>query len=156
VPLRSDTGANLWIGNHAGASGTSFVLGSAAAPTLNEQPPGLVATLTSADELGQNEILTLEAWRFARREPVTFAKLYTAKLWYFWWRSPHTGVLMTLARWCRQDAAIASRSRFRGMPDAARSFNPVGVVTRARVSSVPVATPAVRRRRAQPASSSTR
>ena len=92
VPLRSDTGVNLWIGNHEGASGTSFVTGSDR-PAINMQPPALVQRLAGADEIVQNDLFSAEAVRFVRRAPGEFAALLAKKVWYFWWRSPHLGLL---------------------------------------------------------------
>ena len=92
VPLRSDTGVNLWIGNHEGASGTSFVTGSDR-PALNMQPPALVDRLAGANEIDQNDLFSAEAARFVRQAPGAFATLLAKKMWYFWWQSPHLGLL---------------------------------------------------------------
>jgi hypothetical protein len=92
IPLRSDTGVNLWIGNHEGASGTSFVTGSDM-PVLNTAPAALTARLADADEIDQNDLFSSEAIHFVRREPGEFVTLFAAKLWYFWWQSPHMGLL---------------------------------------------------------------
>jgi dolichyl-phosphate-mannose-protein mannosyltransferase len=92
VPLRSDTGVNLWIGNHEGASGTSFVTGSDR-PALNMQPQALVDRLAGTDEIAQNDLFSAEAVRFVRQAPGEFTTLLAKKLWYFWWQSPHLGLL---------------------------------------------------------------
>jgi len=92
VSLRSDTGVNLWIGNHEGASGTSFVTGTDM-PALNTVPATLIARLAGADEIDQNDLFSSEAVQFVRRAPGAFVTLFAKKLWYFWWQSPHVGLL---------------------------------------------------------------
>lgn len=91
VPLRSDTGINLWIGNHREASGTSFTLDATPVPV--QMAPELARQVVGRDESWQNEFLTAEVIRFVRAEPSAATALFAKKLWYFWWRSPHVGLL---------------------------------------------------------------
>ncbi len=93
IPLRTDTGMNLWYGNHPGASGTSYTLGSHPVPVTSELPAGLLAKLGNANEVGQNWLLTEASMQFIRENPAEAARLFIRKTFYFWWFSPHTGLL---------------------------------------------------------------
>lgn len=92
VPLRTDTGVNLWYGNHLGASGTSYTLTQPPRPVIAEMPTTLTARLAGRNELEQNRVFTAEALAFARADVVGVAGLFARKLHYFWWFSPHAGL----------------------------------------------------------------
>jgi dolichyl-phosphate-mannose-protein mannosyltransferase len=93
VPLRTDSGVNLWYGNHHGASGTSHTLTTPPEPVTTHLGPDLRARLRGADEVEQNHILTIAAVQFMRESPGEALVLFAKKLWYFVWFSPHAGLL---------------------------------------------------------------
>lgn len=93
IPLRTDTGANLWYGNHPGASGTSYTPGPRPVPVITTLPPALAAQLSGATEVEQHELLTRAATDFWRGKPAEALGLFAKKLAYFWWRSPQGGLL---------------------------------------------------------------
>jgi 4-amino-4-deoxy-L-arabinose transferase-like glycosyltransferase len=93
VPLRTDTGANLWYGNHRHASGTSYTLTTPPVPITLHLSGDLRARLAGVDEVQQHKILTTAALEFIRLEPGRALALFIKKIGYFLWFSPHSGVL---------------------------------------------------------------
>ena len=63
-------------------------------------PPELLAQLAGRNEVEQHRLLSETAWRWAREHPAQAGALYIRKLGFFWWRSPHTGLLYPSA-WTR-------------------------------------------------------
>lgn len=104
VPLRGDIGINLWVGNHAGATGTSFTASAQAPPLGQLLPPDLLSRIRGQEASVQNGVFIREVSAFIRSHPAEFARTFVNKLWYFWWRSPHTGLLYPAA-WTRIYAA---------------------------------------------------
>lgn len=92
VPLRTDTGMNLWYGNHPGATGTSHTLSIPPEPITVHLSSELRARLAGANELQQHRILSAAALEFVRTEPWQVMALFVKKLGYFWWFSPHAGL----------------------------------------------------------------
>ena len=92
IPLRTDTGANFWSGNHPGASGTSYTVSDHPVPVFYEMDPALAARLAGKNEVEQNALLGAAAVDFIRRDPRAASALFLKKLAYFWWRSPHAGL----------------------------------------------------------------
>ena len=93
VPLRTDTGVNLWYGNHPGASGTSHTSEPTPAPVTTQIPHDLLSAVVGRDEMAQNRLFMTAALRFMRDEPTAALRLFIRKLYYFWWFSPHAGLL---------------------------------------------------------------
>ena len=100
VPLRTDTGVNLWYGNHPGASGTSYTLSPHPIPVIAELPPELSSRIGRMNELEQNREFRETAVSFMRANPVAAFHLFLKKMVYFWWFSPHVGLLYPL-KWLR-------------------------------------------------------
>jgi hypothetical protein len=92
-PLRTDTGVNLWYGNHPGASGTSYTLSSSPVPVISGLPPALLARVGGANEIEQNKIFVVAVLDYVRDDPAAAFLLFLKKLYYFWWFSPHSGLL---------------------------------------------------------------
>lgn len=93
IPLRTDSGVNFWIGNHPGASGTSHSLSDDPKPVMNSRPPALAEGILGMNEVEQNAAFAAAALDFIRNDPAAFLTLFAKKLKYFWWFSPHTGLL---------------------------------------------------------------
>lgn len=93
IPLRTDTGLNLWYGNHPGASGTSHALGSTT-PVLEGMPKPLLSQMENQtrNEVEVNALLTAAAWDAIRQDPAAAWQRFVKKFGYFWWFSPHTGL----------------------------------------------------------------
>lgn len=92
VPLRTDTGINLWYGNHLGATGTGHTATSPPRSVKTQLPPALVTELAGMTEVEQHRRLVAESWAFMRQHPVLAVELFLKKFFYFWWSSPHTGL----------------------------------------------------------------
>jgi hypothetical protein len=93
VPLRTDTGANLWYGNHPGASGTSYIHPLSPVTVTSQLSPELSTRLKGKNEVEQNQIFIDAVLRFARENPQAVLFLFFKKFYYFWWSSPYTGLL---------------------------------------------------------------
>ncbi len=100
VPLRTDTGVNLWYGNHPGASGTSYTLSPNPVSVISELPPELSSIIGKMNEFEQNREFRAAAVAFMRANPEAVSYLFLKKLFYFWWFSPHAGLLYPL-KWLR-------------------------------------------------------
>ena len=92
IPLRTDTGINLWYGNHPGASGTSYTSDPSPIPVITQIPSDLKSALVGRHEVAQNELFMTAAIRFMRDDPGAALHLFARKLYYFWWFSPHAGL----------------------------------------------------------------
>ena len=88
LPTTFQGGANLWIGNHAGAAGTYAPLAPGAqVPALEQQAPRMLAERETGRELTPREVSRFWAGRvvdWALAEPAAFAKLQLRKLRLFW------------------------------------------------------------------------
>jgi hypothetical protein len=91
IPLRTDTGANLWIGNNPRASGTLVTFEQQPRVIQDLIPPPLARELATMNEAQQNAALTNAAFDWIARNPEQFAKLFVTKLKYFWWFAPTSG-----------------------------------------------------------------
>jgi hypothetical protein len=93
VPLRTDNGANLWLGNHHNASGTSYSLADPPVPEMAMLPPSLATDIVGLNEVQQNRAFVGAAIEFINSHPGEFVRLYVDKLRFFWWFSPRSGLL---------------------------------------------------------------
>jgi hypothetical protein len=93
ILFRTDIGMNLWYGNHPGASGTSYTLSPLPAPVISRLPPELSARINGTGEIDQDRILRGAVLDFARNDPAEAFLLVLKKIYYFWWFSPHSGLL---------------------------------------------------------------
>ena len=82
--------------------------------------------LAGKNELVQNQLFLREATRFMRDEPGEAARLFVRKLGYFWWFSPHAGLLYP-ASWTAlymADYLVILGSAVVGLVAALRSARP--------------------------------
>jgi len=93
VPLRTDNGVNLWVGNHHNASGTSYTLSEPPVAEMATRPVSLVGGIEGMNEVEQNRAFEHAAGEFIESHPGEFARLFFKKLKYFWWFSPRSGLL---------------------------------------------------------------
>jgi hypothetical protein len=93
VPLRTDNGANFWLGNHHNASGTSFTLSEPPVAELAMLPPSLVTRIVGKNEVQQSRAFYDAGLEFIKSYPREFVRLYVDKLLFFWWFSPRAGLL---------------------------------------------------------------
>jgi hypothetical protein len=98
IALRTDNGINLWTGNHHDATGTSFTSHQTLTPAIDALPVSLTHGIEGLSEVEQNRAFIDASVRFTQTHPVEFISLYFRKLGYFWWFTPHTGVLYP-AKW---------------------------------------------------------
>jgi hypothetical protein len=91
IPLRTDTGANLWIGNNPWASGTLVTIEQEPRIVQDLMPPVLTEQLATMNEAEQNSVLTVAALAWMAENPLQFTALFARKLSYFWWFAPSTG-----------------------------------------------------------------
>jgi dolichyl-phosphate-mannose-protein mannosyltransferase len=92
VPLRTDSGVNLWLGNHSGATGTPHASALPVVMATTRMPPDLTDRIQGRNEVEQNKVLTSAVMDFVRERPREATLLFAKKLFYFWWFSPHTGL----------------------------------------------------------------
>lgn len=92
IPLRTDTGVNLWYGNHLGASGTSYTRSPSSVDVISQLAPTLAARIAGRNEIDQNRVFMAAALEFAANDPAAAFLLFLKKIYYFWWFSPHTGL----------------------------------------------------------------
>jgi 4-amino-4-deoxy-L-arabinose transferase-like glycosyltransferase len=92
IPLRTDSGLNLWLGNHAGATGTPHASAFPVVMATSRLPQELLDRIEGRDEVEQNRILTSAVLDFVRTHPREVGVLFVKKLFYFWWFSPHAGL----------------------------------------------------------------
>ena len=97
IPLRTDTGENLWYGNHPGASGTPYTLSLPPVPVISQMSPELLSRIVGMTEIVQNRVFTAAVLDFAWNDPTAAFLLFLKKIYYFWWFSPHTGLLYPAA-----------------------------------------------------------
>lgn len=90
VLLTTVTGEWLWRGNNPNATGTSLT--SDGRSQLEAAPPVFRARVFAANELQQNALLTEQAVRFIRNDPVAFFSRAAKRFWYFWWFTPTFGL----------------------------------------------------------------
>lgn len=93
ILLRTDTGVNLWYGNHPGASGTSYTLSPSPVAVISGLPSELSARIVGTKETDQDRVLRGAALDFARNDPAAALLLFLKKIYFFWWFSPHSGLL---------------------------------------------------------------
>jgi hypothetical protein len=91
IPLRTDTGANLWIGNNPLASGTLLTQEQQPRIVQDLMPPTFAEQLATMNEVEQNSALTRAAVAWMVGNPSEFGRLFLTKLTYFWWFAPTTG-----------------------------------------------------------------
>lgn len=90
VPIRSALGMNLWMGNHADATGSDRTSdGGYQASYLMEKNRDYYATNMPADEAGSDRFMMREALRYIREHPAHYAQLTLKRLGYFVWFTPH-------------------------------------------------------------------
>ncbi len=92
VPLRTDSGLNLWLGNHLGATGTPHVSADPPVMATTRMSQQMIDRLAGHNEVEQNRILTDEVIGFVQQHPTEAVRLFAKKLFYFWWFSPHAGL----------------------------------------------------------------
>lgn len=87
IPLRTDNGANFWVGNHAGATGTAYTFDTPPRPQM-----ALAPNVRGFHEADQSQMFTAYVLAWITAHPGDAVTLYLRKLWYFWIGSPSTGV----------------------------------------------------------------
>lgn len=92
VPLRTDTGVNLWYGNHPGATGTSYTFDSVPMPVIGRLTDRQREQIVGMSELEHNVFFSREAMAFIRSNPGGAGVLWARKILYYWWFSPHAGL----------------------------------------------------------------
>lgn len=100
IPLRTDSGVNLWYGNHEGSGGTSYTPGANPVPIVAHLSREDIDTASMMNEVEQNEYFTAKAVEFWKTQPGEATRLFAKKMFYYWWASPHTGILYP-ATWTR-------------------------------------------------------
>ena len=93
IPLRTDTGVNLWLGNHVGATGTAHSFGPDHAEVFLEWSRDVSPSVLTMNEVEQSRAFVSAVSRFVVNDPGAFVILWLKKLYYFWWFSPSTGLL---------------------------------------------------------------
>jgi 4-amino-4-deoxy-L-arabinose transferase-like glycosyltransferase len=89
IPLRSAYGLNLWMGNHAEATGTDKTMdGGYQMSRLWEKNKDYYARVIPQDEYGRNQFYRAEALRYIRTHPVHYLELTAKRLWYYLWFDP--------------------------------------------------------------------
>lgn len=92
IPLRTDTGINLWSGNHPGATGTAYILSNPPSPAGTKFSQEDLKKLAAMNEIEQNRAFVGAVLHFIQNHPSEFLTLLAKKLYYFWWFSPHSGL----------------------------------------------------------------
>jgi hypothetical protein len=90
VPMMTTTWLALWKGNNEAATGTEYAADGR--PVMSHRSIELRRALEGATETQQMDVFRDAALTFIREHPARVAALYGQKLWFFWWRSPHTGL----------------------------------------------------------------
>ena len=99
ILTRSGTSLVFWLGNNPYRF-TGSALDATGEPLINAIPEDLHRRLLALDELGQQDLLMVQAQRYVRDHPLAFLKRWGLKWWYFWWFSPQAGLLYP-TRWFR-------------------------------------------------------
>ncbi len=90
VPMMTTTWMALWKGNNEITIGTEYV---GHETILVHLPAPLHEAIGGATELQQMDAFRAAALQFIRQHPEGVLRLFFQKLRFFWWRSPHTGLL---------------------------------------------------------------
>lgn len=90
IPSATVDAEVFWRGNNANATGSSY---QASGNPVLLADRALYLKVISLKELEQREAFRKEAMNFVRKNPDKFIDLFFKKLFYFWWRSPTTGML---------------------------------------------------------------
>mgnify|MGYP001591873191 CR=1 FL=1 len=80
---------NLYMGNNTDATGTEFSKSNQSIRAVIQQKNKLLRNL---DESQQYDYFKYHAIEFIKENPSRFIRLTFARLYYFWWFSPHTGL----------------------------------------------------------------
>ncbi len=91
VFIISTTGETFWRANNKYAVGTS--LDKEGNSILKLWPEDFRKKVYGMDELAQNKFLFNEAVKFIRANPRIFITSYLARVYYFWWFSPQSGII---------------------------------------------------------------
>jgi len=91
IVFQTTTGFLFWIGNNEKAVGTATLPNGTA--IQNMMPPDFAEKIYSMNnEIEQNNAFFDEAFKFIKKYPFSFIKLFFKKQFYFWWFSPSTGI----------------------------------------------------------------
>lgn len=90
VLLTTTAGEQLWLGNHAGSTGTPDP--SARAAYLQIAPDSLREAIAHGTELEQNDAFFADAVRTIASDPIGFLHQTGRKFVYFWWFAPTYGL----------------------------------------------------------------
>ena len=90
VPVSTNSGYNLWIGNNALATGEAY--GTDGTPIWTQMPPELIRALADQNEVGRSRMLSGMAFDWIVRNPAQFIDLSISRMGYFWWFRPRAGV----------------------------------------------------------------
>lgn len=91
VFMQTCAGENLWVGNNPLSSGSAIT--ETGESIHGRMPIEMRQTLNRLDELQQVRYYNEYFLKFIKEQPRAFVKLFLKKLFYFWWFSPHTGLL---------------------------------------------------------------
>lgn len=91
VFMQTSSGENLWSGNNKAASGSAILVSGKSVYTM--LPEKMRKDLQNLDELGQVKYYKNYFLNFVKEEPLLFMQLFIKKFYYFWWFSPHAGIL---------------------------------------------------------------
>ena len=96
VITRSSSGYLFWLGNNPNyTGGAMYDKDTAMVNTLDQ---GSERKLKSMGELDQDKYLMEKALDFVRHDPPGFLSRWKTRIGYFWWFSPHAGLLYP-SRW---------------------------------------------------------
>ena len=90
VLILNNFGLNLWIGNNPKASGSALT--REGKPFFHALPEDKLRRFFEMNEIQQGDFLKNEAFKFIKKNPTKFFKLYLKKIFYFWWFSPQSGL----------------------------------------------------------------
>lgn len=85
------SGEVFWRGNNPNATGTSFTVNGKG--MLSVAPKDFVQKINSATEIEQDALFWEDAANFIKSHPLKFISLTVTKFYYFWWFSPHSGII---------------------------------------------------------------
>lgn len=91
VFMQTCSGENLWVGNNSAASGSAILKSGESIHT--KMPSEIHDSLMNLDELNQVKYYKEYFMNFIKKQPFLFLGLFLKKFYYFWWFSPHTGIL---------------------------------------------------------------
>jgi 4-amino-4-deoxy-L-arabinose transferase-like glycosyltransferase len=97
IPLRTALGMNLWMGNHAEATGSDRTLdGGYQASYLMDKNREYYAQNMPLDEPGSDRFMMHEAMRYIKAHPEHYLQLSAKRLWYFVWFTPNHALASNL------------------------------------------------------------